>query len=78
MIGSTAFGLIWRRGKPQNEIKTTGKESFATIDEDPERLRQFTEAMASVQIGAFAALALTREAFHGEWSYTLAPRHKVT
>lgn len=26
----------------------------------------------------FAALALTREAFHGEWNYSLAPRHKVT
>jgi hypothetical protein len=26
----------------------------------------------------FAALALTREAFHGEWNYTLAPRLKVT
>jgi hypothetical protein len=25
----------------------------------------------------FAALALTREAFHGEWNYTLAPRHQV-
>ena len=26
----------------------------------------------------FAALALTREVFHGEWNYTLAPRDKVT
>jgi hypothetical protein len=26
----------------------------------------------------FAALALTREEFHGEWNYTLAPRDKVT
>ena len=26
----------------------------------------------------FAALALTREAFHGEWNYTLAPRHKMS
>jgi hypothetical protein len=26
----------------------------------------------------FATLALTREAFHGEWNYTLAPRLKVT
>ena len=25
----------------------------------------------------FAALALTRAAFHGEWNYTLAPRRKV-
>jgi hypothetical protein len=46
-----------RTGKPQNEIKTTGKESFAAIYEDPERLRQFTEAMTSVQSGAFVAFA---------------------
>jgi hypothetical protein len=46
-----------RTGKPQNEIKTTGKESFAAIYENPERLRQFTEAMTSVQIGAFVAFA---------------------
>lgn len=46
-----------RTGKPQNEIKVTGKESFAAIYEEPERLRQFTEAMASVQIGAFVAFA---------------------
>jgi hypothetical protein len=26
----------------------------------------------------FAALALTREAFHGEWNYTLAPRHRAS
>jgi hypothetical protein len=26
----------------------------------------------------FAALALTREAFHGEWNYTLAPRHMAS
>ena len=26
----------------------------------------------------FAALALTRGAFHGEWNYTLTPRLKVT
>jgi hypothetical protein len=46
-----------RTGQPQNEIKATGKESFAAIYEDPERLRQFTEAMSSVQIGAFIAFA---------------------
>jgi hypothetical protein len=26
----------------------------------------------------FAALALTREAFHGDWNYTLAPRHRAS
>src|SRR5256714_2334198 len=46
-----------RTGKPQNEIKTTGKESFAAIYDEPERLRQFTESMSSIQIGAFVAFA---------------------
>lgn len=46
-----------RTGQPQNEIKTTGKESFAALYADPERLRQFTDAMTSVQIGAFVAFA---------------------
>jgi hypothetical protein len=46
-----------RTGKPQNEIKELGKESFAAIYEDPERLRQFTEAMSSIQSGAFAEFA---------------------
>lgn len=46
-----------RTGKPQNEIKATGQESFAAIYEDPERLRQFTEAMSSVQVGSFVAFA---------------------
>lgn len=46
-----------RTGQPQNEIKTTGQESFAAIYGDVERLRQFTEAMSSIQIGAFVAFA---------------------
>ena len=46
-----------RTGQPQNEIRTTGKESFDAIYGDPARLKQFTEAMSSIQIGAFAAFA---------------------
>jgi O-methyltransferase domain/Dimerisation domain len=46
-----------RTGEPQNEIKATGEESFAAIYQDPARLRQFTEAMSSIQIGAFVAFA---------------------
>jgi hypothetical protein len=46
-----------RTGQPQNEIKRTGTESFAAIYSDSDRLRQFTEAMSSVQIGAFVAFA---------------------
>jgi hypothetical protein len=53
--GNLEEGL--RTGKPQNEIKTTGKESFAAIYQDPARLKQFTEAMSSIQSGAFAAFA---------------------
>ncbi|MDX2565340.1 methyltransferase [Streptomyces sp. TX20-6-3] len=46
-----------RTGAPQNEIKDTGKESFEAIYADPDRLRQFTEAMSSIQLGAFHAFA---------------------
>ncbi|MFF8848270.1 methyltransferase [Streptomyces sp. NPDC015127] len=46
-----------RTGKPQNEIRITGKESFEAIYEDPERLKQFTDAMSSIQLGAFHAFA---------------------
>ncbi len=55
------MGKIWhsfnlpkkelRTGEPQDEIKTIGKESFAAIYQDPARLKQFTEAMSSIQIG---------------------------
>lgn len=46
-----------KTGKPQNEIKTTGKESFQAIYEDPKRLKQFTEAMSGIQKGSFMAFA---------------------
>jgi hypothetical protein len=44
-----------KTGKPQNEIKTTGKESFEAIYADQERLKQFTEAMSGIQKGSFMA-----------------------
>lgn len=46
-----------RTGQPQNEIKATGQESFTAIYGDEDRLKQFTDAMSSIQIGAFAAFA---------------------
>ncbi|MFA0965055.1 methyltransferase [Roseivirga sp. BDSF3-8] len=44
-------------GKPQNEIKYTGKESFAAIYEDKDRLKNFADAMGSIQVENFMALA---------------------
>src|SRR4051794_10125606 len=46
-----------RTGKPQNEIKHTGKPMFETLYSDPERLEQFMNAMAGISLGAFSALA---------------------
>ncbi len=46
-----------RTGKPQNEVKYTGKPVFEAIYADPYILRQFLGAMASIQAGTFAALA---------------------
>lgn len=46
-----------RTGKPQNEIKETGLESFAAIYQHS--VREFTEAMSSIQIGGFNAFVHT-------------------
>ncbi|MFB6258892.1 MAG: methyltransferase [Flavobacteriales bacterium] len=46
-----------RTGEPQNEIKESGKPVFDAIYEDAEKLRQFVDAMAGVQMGNFTALA---------------------
>ncbi len=46
-------------GRPQNETKHGDRPLFETLYEDPERLKQFTAAMAGIQIGAFMALAET-------------------
>ncbi|HEX8530824.1 MAG TPA: methyltransferase [Cytophagales bacterium] len=48
-----------RTGKPQNEVKYTGKPLFEAIYADPDVLRQFLGAMAGIQAGTFAALAET-------------------
>jgi hypothetical protein len=46
-----------RTGKPQNEIKRTGKAMFDELYSDPDRLEQFMQAMAGISMGNFQALA---------------------
>jgi predicted O-methyltransferase YrrM len=46
-----------RTGKPQNEIKHTGKPMFDELYADPDRLEQFMNAMTGVSTGGFHALA---------------------
>ena len=44
-------------GKPQNEVKHTGKPMFDELYSDPARLEQFMGAMHGVSLGNFQALA---------------------
>ncbi|SEJ59163.1 Dimerisation domain-containing protein [Dyadobacter sp. SG02] len=44
-------------GKPQNEIKHSGKSMFEALYATPERLKQFIDAMSGISIGNFTALA---------------------
>ncbi|MEO6349959.1 MAG: methyltransferase [Candidatus Limnocylindrales bacterium] len=46
-------------GKPQNEIKHTGKAMFEELYSDPARLEQFMAAMQGISLGGFHALADT-------------------
>jgi hypothetical protein len=46
-----------RTGKPQNEIKHTGKPMFDELYSDPARLEQFMQAMQGISLGNFHALA---------------------
>jgi predicted O-methyltransferase YrrM len=46
-----------RTGKPQNEIKHTGKPMFEELYADEARLEQFMNAMAGISAGPFMALA---------------------
>ena len=46
-----------RTGKPQNEIKQTGKPMFEELYSDQARLEQFMEAMQGISAGNFHALA---------------------
>src|SRR6201997_2019220 len=44
-------------GRPQNEIKHSGKPMFEELYSDPDRLEQFMNAMAGISLGPFQALA---------------------
>jgi hypothetical protein len=44
-------------GKPQNEVKHTGKPLFDELYADPARLEQFMDAMTGVSMGNFEAFA---------------------
>jgi SAM-dependent methyltransferase len=44
-------------GRPQNEIKDTGKPMFEELYSDPARLEQFMDAMTGISLGNFRALA---------------------
>jgi hypothetical protein len=46
-----------RTGRPQNEIKHTGKGMFEELYSKPERLEQFIDAMSGISTGNFQALA---------------------
>ena len=46
-----------RTGKPQNEIKHTGKPMFDELYATPTRLEQFMRAMQGISLGNFHALA---------------------
>jgi predicted O-methyltransferase YrrM len=75
-----------RTGKPQNEIKHTGKPMFDELYADEHRLEQFMNAMAGISAGPFMALAETFEfskyetlcdvgGATGQLSIILAKRH---
>src|SRR5438105_15155231 len=44
-------------GKPQNEIKRTGKPMFDELYSNPDRLEQFMHAMTGISMARFHALA---------------------
>ncbi len=46
-----------KTGEPQNEVKHTGRNPFEAFYENNDRLMQFMEAMAGIQMGAFIAFA---------------------
>jgi hypothetical protein len=46
-----------KTGKPQNEIKETGKSMFSELYSDPARLEQFMDAMSGISMANFTAFA---------------------
>ena len=53
--GDLEEGLL--TGEQQNEAKGSSENQFDKIYEDPQRLQQFMEAMAGIQMGAFIAFS---------------------
>jgi hypothetical protein len=51
------LGEALKTGKPQNEIKLTGKPMFAGLYSDADRLAEFLRAMSGLQAGNFGLLA---------------------
>jgi hypothetical protein len=52
-----SLGEALKTGKPQNEIKLTGKPMFAELYADEDRLGEFLRAMTGLQAGNFSLLA---------------------
>jgi hypothetical protein len=52
-----SLGEALHTGKPQTEVKTSGKPVFESLYADPQRLDDFLQAMSGVQLGNFMALA---------------------
>ena len=48
-----------KTGKPQNEVKHSGRSMFDELYADPQRLEQFMDAMAGISAANFAILAET-------------------
>jgi O-methyltransferase domain/Dimerisation domain len=46
-----------KTGKPQNEVKETGKSMFGELYSDPARLAQFMDAMSGISMANFTAFA---------------------
>jgi hypothetical protein len=46
-----------KTGKPQNEMKETGKSMFGALYADPARLEQFMDAMSGISMGNFTMVA---------------------
>jgi hypothetical protein len=83
--GDLTDGL--RTGKPQNEIKATGRSAFEELYSDPDRLQQFMAAMSGISMPAFHALAEAIDFTHyrtlcdaggatGQLSVIVASRHR--
>jgi hypothetical protein len=51
------LGEALKTGKPQNEVKSTGKAMFEELYSDPQRLEEFLRAMSGIQAENFRALA---------------------